>query len=391
MRTLALLLMTGIAVTGCDAGDGPGTANLDPPLGAGPIGHELTLPVQHASSTEVIVYANLAGDHASESTELSYGLADGYPTRVALVPGDGFVLGDDCPLQPGPVIWRSIAEVQGDAAVLRLEHGAVTVELREEGDVSALLVGEVTQQHCDFAGSTVTTVPLQHRIDLHVRRVEGFEVEQFHQLLADCLDAMILPADALLWAPVARPFDATGARFDPANAPTPATITLRSDGALTLANEAGQLTAGPGTVTVTVDTDLPVRGLDSFTVVGPESLTAVDAALYLSKAVAKGSVVEAIEDGGEYQLFFPDQRNTVDLRVDAAMTAGGKLCANLPGAWFAATSATPKQCAASPANPEESLSGEITIADIHAPGECRLAVTIPGTDLEWTTRFHIAP
>lgn len=389
MRTLAVTL-TGI-VLACDPGDVPGSPGQDPPRGPGPDGHALTLPVQHASSSEITVYADLADDHASTSTELSFGLADGYPTRVALAPGDGFVLGDTCSLQPGPVIWKAIAETQGDAATLRLEHGALTIELRDEGPVSALLVGEVTGQHCELGRSTVTTVPLQHRIDLHVRRVEGFEVEQFHQLLGDCRDAMILPADALLWPPVARPFDATGTRFDPANAPTPATITLRSDGALTLANEAGQLTAGPGVVAIDVDTDLPVRGLRSFTVIGPASLTAVDAALYLSKAAAKGSVSEPIAAGGEYQLFFPDERNTVDVRVDAAMTAGGKLCANVPGAWFAATSATPDQCAPTLTEPAESVSGEITIAEIHAPGECRLAVTIPGTDLEWTTRFHIKP
>lgn len=387
MRTLAVTL-TGILLA-CDPGDAPGSADPDPPLGAGPGDHTLTLPVQHAPSSELIVYAELAGDRASASSELSYGLADGYPDRVALTPGDGFVLADGCPLQPGAVIWRSIVEVQGDAAALRLEHGALTIELREEGEVAALLVGEVTQQRCELGGSTVTTVPFEHHIDLHLRQVRGFEVEQFHQVLADCWDAVVLPADALLWAPVAHPYDATGTRFDPANAPTPATITLRSGGALTLANAAGQLTAGPGTVTVAVDTDLPVRGLRSFTVVSPASLTAVDAALYLSKAAAKGSVVEVIEDDAAYHLFFPDQRNTVDVRVDAATTVGGKLCANVPGAWFAASSTTPEQCAAIPADPD--ASGEIAIADIHAPGECRLAVTIPGTDLEWTTRFRIDP
>lgn len=390
MRTLAVTL-TGIVLAACDPVGAPGTADPDPPLTAGPGGHALTLPVQHASSRDILVYADLAGDRASASTELSFGLADGYPDRVALVPGDGYVLGDGCSLQPGPVVWRAIADIQGNAAALRLEHGVVTLDLRDEGPVSALLVGEVAQQDCQLGGTPVTTVPLQHRIDLHVLRVAGFEVEQFHQILADCRDAMILPADAPLWPPVARPFDSTGTRFDPANAPKPAAITLRSDGPLTLANEADQLTAGPGTVAIEVDTDLPVRGLRSFTVVGPESLTAVDAALYLSKAAAKGSVTVPIATGGEYQLFFPDQRNTVDLQVNAAMTAGGKLCANLPRAWFAATSATPEQCAPTPTGPEDSLSGELTIADIHAPGECRLAVTIPGTDLEWSTQFHITP
>ncbi len=398
MRSLASLV-TIIALTACEAPPAAEpTEPTEPTEPAEPerdespdllsAAHELTLPASYASSHEVIVYAELEGESTTVLTELSYGLADGYPRRVEISAGNGFILDDACRLEPGTVVWRSIADVQGTAASLDLVGGALTVELREEGTVTALLAGEIAATDCTFGDEpAVTTVPLQHRIVLRVARVEGFVVEQFHQVLADCWDAMVLPSDALLWAPSARPLDGAGQPFAPLNAPSPVTITLRSDGALTPADEAGQFWAGPGEVAVSVDTPLPVHGLQAFDVVGPDALTAVEAALYLQKTASKGTVVERIEDGMSYRVFFPELRNTVDVRVDSAMTTHGKLCANVPGSWFASSSATPEQCAAGPVEPEEFWSGQVPIATIRAEGECRLQVTIPGTAHEWNTQF----
>ena len=388
MRTLASLV-TVIALTACDAppASGPTDPQRDDPSEVLSGAHELTLPVTYASSHEVIVYAELDGDQATDLTELSYGLADGYPRQVEINPKDGFILDNACQLEPGIVVWRSIVDVQGTAASVELIGGALAARLREEGTVTALLEGEIAAQHCTFGDEpSVTTVPLQHRVVLQVHQVEGFVVEQLHQVLADCWESMVLPSDALLRAPTAKPLDGAGQPFEPLNAPTPVTITLRSDGALTPADQAGQFWAEPGEVSVSVDTTLPVHGLRSFDVVGPDALTSVDAALYLQKAASKGSVVERIEDGMSYRVFFPELRNTVEVQVESAMTTHGKLCANVPGTWFASSSATPEQCAADPGSPEE-FSSAIPIATIVSDGECRLQVTIPGTSHEWNTQF----
>jgi hypothetical protein len=380
MRTLALFV-AGIVLTACGAGPG------EPPPEAPGLAHELTLPAKLASSHEVTLYSHLDDGQATELTEVSYGLTDGYPTRVTLSARDGYVLSQGCELRLGAVVWQSIVEVQGTAAKLDLDKGTLALDLREEGDVSVLLEGEITEQHCTSGdGPAVTSIPLKHRVVLHVHRVAGFVVEQFHQQLADCWDSMVLPSGATLWAPAASPLDAEGQRFEAANAPTPVAITLRSDGALTPVGEA-QLSAEAGTVSVLVDTMLPVQGLRSFDVVGPDALTAVEAALYLRKAASKGDISERIEEGMSYEIFFPELSNEVEIHVDSAMTARGKLCANIPAAWFSSTSATPEQCEASAEGTEAVSSSFVSVAAVRSPGECRLEVTLPGTSQRWTTKF----
>lgn len=381
MRAFASLLLP-IVLTACG---GPGAPPGDPPPA---VPHELTLPVQYAASTQVLISAKFDAAWATAATELSYGLTDGYPRQGTISVQGGYVLFPGCQANLGAVVWRSLGQVQGTAAKLDLVGGKLAVDLREEGTVSALLEGEITDQHCVVGSDpAVTVVPLRHRVTLQVHRVAGFVVDQFHQQLGNCWGPMVLPSGALLWAPAAHPLDAAGQRFEPVNAPTPATITLRSDGALLPGADPGRLSAGAGTVALSVDTGLPVQGLGSFAVVDPAALTSVQAALYLRKAATKGNVTERIEEGSSYQLFFPEQANAVDILVDSAMTARGKLCANVPGAWFATTSATPAQCAASASAAAEFPANPIPVAAIGALGECRLAVTIPGTSLSWAARF----
>lgn len=384
MRTLALFV-AGIVLTACGAGPGPTIG--DPPPEAPGLAHELKLPAQHASSQEVTVYAELDGDLATELTELSYALADGYPSQVTLSAKDGFVVTQGCSIRLGAVVWKSLAEVQGSAAKLELDAGTLAIELREEGDVSALLEGEITEQHCTSEdGKVVTSIQLEHRVVLHVRPIAGFVVEQFHQQLGDCQDSVVLPSGAPLWAPTASPLDAAEQRFEAANAPAPVAITLRADGALTQLAD-GHLSAEAGTVAVSLDTPLPVHGLRSFEVVGPEALTSVQAALYLRKAAAKGNISERIEEGMSYKLFFPEQSNEVEIEVDSAMTSRGELCANIPADWFSATSSTPEQCIASAEGSESDATSFVSVAAVRSPGECALEVTIPGTSQRWTTKF----
>lgn len=386
MRTFASLLTT-LVLSACDPAPaaGPDTGPDDPPADDRPTTHELTLPARYAATHDELLYAQLDGAQAVAEAELSYALADAYPSRVTITPESAYVLAPECQAQPGPVVWHTIAEVEGDAAGLELVDGALSVELRDEGTVSALLQGDVSEQACDLADAPVTTIPLQHRVVIHVHRPTGFVIETLHQQLGDCPDTVILPVGVPLWRPTAQPLDAEGKPFAAFNAPTPVAITLRSSGALT--THAKYLTAEPGTVSLTVDTPLPVHGLDAFEVIGPAALTSVDAALYLQKAAAKGTVLEPIAAGKSYALFFPEMRNTVDLRVDAAATARGPLCANIPAAWFASTTATPERCAATAGDPD--ATGLIPVADIRGPGECRLEVTMPGTTFAWSTRFSI--
>ncbi|MBL8971486.1 MAG: hypothetical protein JNK56_12935 [Myxococcales bacterium] len=368
-----------------DAPDAPDTSAPRAPGGA-PL-HTLELPAVLAASHELLLYTDLDGDHASVATELHYGLHASYPRAVTVLPGTGLILAPECQPRPGDVVWHTLTELDGDAAGLTLAAGALAVDLRAEGTVTALLTGELQGQSCTLPGGLVTTVPLAQRIVLRVDQVAGFTVEQFHQQLGDCPDRVVLPADAPLWAPTARPFNARAELFAPINAPTPVGITLRSPGALTAGADPWQLIAQPGVVTIAVDTTLPVRGLGSFTVIGPDALTSVAAALYLKTSASKGTVSEPIADGGSYPLFFPDQPNTVELHVDAATSELGKLCANLPAAWFAVSTTTPARCDA-PAASDDPLTSFIPIARIRAPGECRLAVQIPGTTHRWTTHFR---
>lgn len=382
MRNLTSLVL-GAFLAAC----GPPATMPDVPSLPPTPAHELTLPAIYASSYEADLYARFDGTVAAAESTLSYGLSADYPQAGTVATPRGYALAKQCEVLLGGVVWRSLGEVQGTAAKLDLRDGALAVTLREEGTVSALLEGELTRQRCTLADGTIkTAVPLRHRVILQVRRVAGFVVEQKHQRLHGCGDVVVLPAGAPLWAPAVHPLDADGRLFEAVNAPAPATLTLRADGDLWLDGSLTRLRASPGTVAVTVATALPVQGLRAFTVVGPEALTAVTAAFYLRKAVSKGAISERIEEGRTYQLFFPEQSNWVDIQVDAATTPLGKLCANLPGTWLAATSATPAQCMAGVYSGEEPAIAT-AVAAIASLGECRLDVSLPGTSLRWTTRF----
>ncbi|APR79858.1 Hypothetical protein A7982_05205 [Minicystis rosea] len=389
MRTLASFawFALGIALTACGTAPREPEPQPEPEPEVPSSDHTLTIPASFASSREVIAYAKLDQGSAIELTELDYGLHESFPTHITLSSKGGYVLAKECETRFTTMVWKSITEVKGDAAEIHLDQGSLSVDLREEGDVSVLVEGEIVDQACSLGdGPVVTTIPLRHRITLHVHRVAGFVVEQFQQVARSCWDSLVLPSGAPLWAPTAKPRDAEGQRFDAANAPVPVTLTMRSKGMLS--PWGGQyFMAEAGTVSVSADTTLPVSGLASFEVVGPETLTSVDATLHLHRTAAKGSVSNPIEEGMTYQLFYPDMSNGVAVHVDAAMTDRGKLCENVPSSWFSSTSATPSQCETGK-NSEDALpEGFPWVASIRAAGECRLEVTIPGTNQKWTTKF----
>ncbi|MDC3962524.1 hypothetical protein [Polyangium jinanense] len=71
------------------------------------------------------------------------------------------------------------------------------------------------------------------------------------------------------------------------------------------------------------------------------------------------------------KLFLPEESNGVDLHVEEAMKTHGKLCENVPGAWFASESSTPVQCDASVGVVDPFASSTIPVAAIGDAGECR--------------------
>lgn len=364
--------------------------SLGEPSDAPAAGHQLTLPIRYASSHELTIYHRVQPDLPIGMTELSYGLADGYPQKVRIA-AKGIALSPECEARLGEVVWSKLVDVKGTAARLSLTAGWIDVELLAEGAVSATLEGEILGQECAPKDKpAVNSVKLFHRVVLQVDRVAGFVVDQPNQQLNDCQDQLVLPSRVPLRAPVAHPLNAAGRRFDPRNAPSAAPIVLRSTGAW-IAADPGELMADPGMVSVSVDTQLPVQGLRSFRIAGPESLTTVPITLYLEHALSKGSMRERIQEGMTYKLRFPEQRNSVSIEVSPAMTEFGKLCANLPPTWFAATSSTPEQCApratGASADAETFPLNPFPIATIGSLGECRLEVTLPGSGFRWTTRF----
>ncbi len=389
MRPLASLVS--LALVACAAD--PATDSAAPPASAPPTTtspppatvHEVTVPAQTTTSHDGdTLFGSVVDQRLLVSNELTYALGDDYPRKVT-VAAPRVCLGKACTPVYWPR-WTAITHQEGDAAKVDLDvaTGRLTLELLAEGTVTLLVEGTVT-------GEAATTSRLE--LVLHVTRVAGFVIEQRDQLTYACPDTLVLPADAPWDAPTVSCLDAADEPFYAANAPVPAAVTVRSEGTLALAG-AGQLAAAAGRVTLAIDTALPVRGLRSFEVVGPETVTSAQTSFYLNRAIetmgSSGSQWAPIVEGTSYPIPVPGRRNTVAMMPGVATTTRGPLCAPIPIRWFASSTSTPEQCAAR--GSLGALDGEdtFTIGTVLAPGECQLAVTIPGTSQRWTTRFTAA-
>ena len=348
-----------------------------PPVPPEPKPTELILPVEHATDVPLQMYVRTNGEW---DTSITYALGDDHPTSLTITPSPEVYVIQGCSVPKGTATWSRLSNLQGGGASLSLANGVLSVTLLFEGTVTALLEGQATGIDCNG----VTSLPLQHTLTIRVARISSFVVDQLHQRWPGCEQSVVIPAGVEAWIPQAHPLDASGQRFEAANAPKPAAITLRSTGGLSRTAESWELTAEAGHVELGFDTDKPVAGLKSFEVVGPEALTRVDAQLFLRKAAAKGSVSEQLTDGESYLLWYPEQENLVDLQVNDATTTAGKLCMPIPVEWLAAISSTPAQCG--PAGGEQ-YGGGLPVAKILSPGECRLEVTIPSTSHRWATSF----
>lgn len=338
---------------------------------------ELQVPEEHATELTLQMYARADG---TWDTELDYALGDGYPAALTIIPSPSVYVIPGCSVPQGTATWSKLSNVQGTAATLSVDSGAISVALNTEGTVTAVLEGEASGLDCNSA----TTLPLKHSLTIRVRRVTGFAVDQLHQRWPGCEEKVVLPAGVSAWLPVAHPLDANGQRFAAANAPSPVAMTLRSTAALARGMERWNLVASAGHVELSLDTTRPVQGLASFEVVSADALTGVDAKLFLRKAAAKGSVSEELVEGASYELWYPEQDNLVDLQVTSASSTEGMLCMPIPGEWLSASSSTPGQC--SPAGGEQYGAG-LPVAKIQSLGECRLEVTIPRTTHRWATSF----
>lgn len=344
---------------------------------------ELGVPSRQLAKAELDIYAWLDAGVATMETDLSYALGDGYPEALTLTPGQTVYVVNGCTLTIGTASWSNLTAVQGTAATLTLAANALSIDLREEGVVTAVLEGQLTGVSCMVEGNSVTSLPLRQAVTMRVRRVASFVVESLHQTRIGCEQKVVLPSAGTLWLPTVHPVDSAGERFEATNAEVPVAMTLRSTGGLSRVGEYA-LEATQGHVDVSLDTTKPVQGLKDFEVVDPEALTTVQAALFLRKATAKGSVTEEIAEGGSHQLYFPDRENLVELQVEQAATHLGTLCATLPASWLSAVSTTPGQCV--PASGEQFGSG-LPVVAILGLGRCEVEVTIAHTPHRWAAAF----
>lgn len=381
-RTLVVL---GVALLGCG-----------PPVVTSPLeeprlpSEELVLPAELASHLDLPAYLRFDGGVADDVGDRTFALGAGFPSQVTLTPtGPVYFVTAGCSYSKLPkASWSRLSQVTGTAATLALDGGTLEVALQSEGVVTALLEGEVTGADCKVGGVTVETMPLRHRLTLRVHRVGSLVVGHNSLLAASCGPTLVLPAGVELLYPTLDPVDPAGKKFQAANAQRPAALRMRSLGGGLLATDPYWLARLPaGRVELTVDTTLPVTGLQALEIVGPASIRTVDASLQISLATPKSWRTEPLENGKSYQVEYPDGRSTVDVAVTSVITDIGPLCSRLPGPWFLATTSTPGQCG--PAVAHSRSDWRSAVAEIVRQGDCRLDVSVPGTELRWAAAFHV--
>ncbi len=345
---------------------------------------EVVFPARVETRLQATVYAQLDGGTAIVSTQRDFALDEQYPTSVVLEPTGGTVV--NCSQTIPFASWKTIRSISGDAATVALgPSGALSVTLVHEGTVTVVIEGDVGGVRCIVDGGERTSVPLLHTMTLKVQRVAGFVVEHPSRFQEGCEgERLVMPIGADVAVPTALPLDGAGRKFLAANAPAAVSLTLRTQRDVTVTGNAWRLSQ-PGQVEVSLATRLPVQGVKTFEVVGPDSVRAIDAALYLTLEAAKGSVSQRVEDGGSYRVFFPTGENTVELRVNSATMNTGPLCSQVPPSWLLASSSTPEQCRV--VSPAPGYAGGTHVASLVAAGACGLDVVLKGTGFHWAAAF----
>lgn len=310
--------------------------------------------------------AGLAGTHA-----VSFALGSGFPDEPVLTFPQ--VLGTLTNTTPLRTRWTQLT-VEGDALTAQLSaEGDVQTRLLREG-AARLVLGGVGQPEDER--EPPADVPLTLSVDVTVRHVASYVVRSFSQVLGGCPTRAVFPANGV-WLPVAIPRDGTGREFTVANASSPLPLELISTGPLgALSGQVLEIAAGH--VDVRAQTSAPVDGLKSFEVIDSEDLTQATVTAHVVRAAAKGSISEPVTTGASYRLFFPEQPNTVELRVSDAQSRLGAVCGVVPAAWFLPVSETPSVCEAKPGG-----------AVLRGVGECRLTLQAPGVAPGWSARFVV--
>lgn len=328
-----------------------------------------TLPVTTRALDSI---GDVVGDTITIDSTVSYGLHPGYPTQVELTASKTIF-----PRQCGfndttTVTWLGVRLLSGDAVTVSLSNSKLQVSLLKEGSAQVELDGSMDGVDCRSASS----LKLRHRLTLRVMPVTGFRLKSFGPL-GSCGDRPVVPAGVSLSLPQVMAVSSSGEAFFPANQDPAATMIAKGS----LLDAAP--TFGPGPVTLSVDSSLPVDGLRSFESVDHTKVTDVQGKLVVHAQASKGTVPMPLTEGADVRLF-TEEGNFVVLQVDSTMTTLGKLCAPPPASWFLTDSSTASVCS-TPAKGTP-FTG-IPLVNLDHQGTCRFETRLAGGSLRWSGSF----
>jgi hypothetical protein len=314
------------------------------------------------------------------SSERTYGLGSGFPTEVRLLASD-WVYGLRCRTSPLTTMrWNAVRIHAGTAASLNLvEEGELRVSLLHDGDLVADIDGLVDGIDCpDGARSQ----PLRHRLSLHVRTVTAFRLA-FSSI--PCGPRPIAPAGVPLWLPNVQAVDAKGEPFYPANRYPAAALTVRG-AILASTGVLPTVILAPGPVELSLDSPLPMLGIQGYDIVDHTAVTGITASLKISLEASKGSTSQPLVEGATVHLLRAGENNHVFLEVEEVRTSKGTLCGNAPTSWFLVDSSTQSVCS-TPAAVRPF--GHIPLVSLNRPGRCQFEASLAGGSLRWAGAFTI--
>lgn len=333
---------------------------------------EWRAPMLPVTSRALDSIGDVVSDTITIDSTVSYGLHPGYPTQVELT-ASKVIFPRQCGFNDTTTVtWSGVRVTSGEAVSVSFSNSKVQVALLKAGTAEVEIDGSMDGVDCR-AGSSLK---LRHRLTLRVIPVAGFRLKSFGPL-GSCGDRPIVPAGVPLLLPQVMALSSSGDSFFPANQEPAATLIAK--GALLDAAP----TFGPGPVTLTVDTTLPVDGLQRFEAVDHTKVTDVQGKLVVHAQAAKGTVPMPLTEGADVRLF-TEQGNFVVLQVDSTMTTLGPLCAPPPASWFLTDSSTASVCS-TPAKGTP-FTG-IPLVNLDHQGTCRFETRVAGGPLRWSGSF----